>query len=1316
MKRSSGLFWIKGDPGTGKSVLMKHCVKRIRERSPNDLVVSFFFHGQGTPLQKTLLGLFRALLASILEYFPKHLTQLVAKFAEREKRYGGVTGRRWEWTENELKEVLFSVLAKDAQLLRVVIFIDALDECGEGPAKSLLAYFKDLTYLAESKHAHFKVCLSSRHYPILALDTIPSVQVEKMNGQDIRWYVRERLRDIRPVLKREQIEAEILSRSNGGFQWVFLVTGAIVDKNLTGIRAEKLLEELASCPQTLSKTYETILDGVPAADRLQMTKIFQWILFAQRPLSAQELRDALAADKDMSHRTVRDLRAYEGWSDTLADFERYVKHISRGLVHFQSREMWEQYDPHGEDSDREALLIHQSVADFLMQEYVNIFGNHKPTAQSLAGSSHLQISRSCLRYMTLDDILDSAHLSRGVLSSRFPLAPYAVRFLFAHIQKVEQEGITQSDLLSVMQWTPNSETMRKLATVWRTLDLDSVNTPLGWPFFEATALHVLVAFGSMSAVNIFLESGCDEVESKDANENTSLMLAIREGHQSIALALLDRMIECQDRRRQHDSDCEREATHLRVGRTADVNVQNEDGDTALDIALEQKMGKVIFKLIEAGANLEYLGRETALVAHAVSSRNTELLSRLIEKKLSLDGAVFFALKDQLPQRDLVLEGIISQLLSAGANTAKSLELNDLPEPEDYDDEDENDGRSDDDALGLASRRGLTSVVEMLLEHGAPAALQNDSGECPLLIATRNGHKDVVRLLLSRVPSSVEMEDQRGNTALNIAVRGDRLEIKKLLLQEGRFSTPSPLFEQCFMDSVRKGATDVLGVMLQRKLLDPDLEDDGGRTPLSWAARNGHEAVVKLLLDTGKVDPDAKNKNGWTPLSWAAENGHAAVVKLLLDTCKADPNTKDESEWTPLLWAAQNGHTAVVKQLLDTGKADPNAEDESEWTPLLWAARNGHTAVVKQLLDTGKVDPDRKNKNGWTPLLWAAENGHVAVVKQLLDTGKIDPDAKDESGSTPLSWAAENGHAAVVKQLLDTGKVDPDRKNKNGWTPLLWAARNGHAAVVKQLLDTGKANPNAKDESEWTPLSWAAENGHAAVVKQLLDTGKVDPDRKTKNGWTMLSWFAQNGHESAIKLLLDTGKVDPDAKNKNGWTPLLWAARSGHAAVVKQLLDIGKANPNAKDESEWTPLLWAARNGHTAVVKQLLDTGKVDPDRKTKNGWTMLSWFAQNGHESAIKLLLDTGKVDPDAKNKNGWTPLLWAARNGHTAVVKQLLDTGKVDANARDEYGWTPLLWAAENGHAAVVKQLLDTGKVDPDRKTKNGWTPLLWAAWRDTQ
>jgi ankyrin repeat protein len=43
----------------------------------------------------------------------------------------------------------------------------------------------------------------------------------------------------------------------------------------------------------------------------------------------------------------------------------------------------------------------------------------------------------------------------------------------------------------------------------------------------------------------------------------------------------------------------------------------------------------------------------------------------------------------------------------------------------------------------------------------------------------------------------------------------------------------------------------------------------------------YEAVVKLLLATGKVDVDTKDSvYGRTPLSRAAENGHEAVVKLL----------------------------------------------------------------------------------------------------------------------------------------------------------------------------------------------------------------------------------------------------------------------------------------------------------------------------------------------------------------------------------------------------------------------------------------------------
>ncbi|KAJ6023801.1 hypothetical protein N7540_004598 [Penicillium herquei] len=129
--------------------------------------------------------------------------------------------------------------------------------------------------------------------------------------------------------------------------------------------------------------------------------------------------------------------------------------------------------------------------------------------------------------------------------------------------------------------------------------------------------------------------------------------------------------------------------------------------------------------------------------------------------------------------------------------------------------------------------------------------------------------------------------------------------------------------------------------------------------------NGHRTGCQLKPYAG----------GQTPLSCAAKNGHNTIVKMLLDTCSIDLNTRDKNDQTPLAQAAQNGHDTVIKILLNTGKVDANAEDADGRTPLSCAAGNGHETVVKMLLNTGEADVNARDKfYNRTPLSWAYEGG------------------------------------------------------------------------------------------------------------------------------------------------------------------------------------------------------------------------------------------------------------------------------------------------------------------------------------------------------
>ena len=259
---------------------------------------------------------------------------------------------------------------------------------------------------------------------------------------------------------------------------------------------------------------------------------------------------------------------------------------------------------------------------------------------------------------------------------------------------------------------------------------------------------------------------------------------------------------------------------------------------------------------------------------------------------------------------------------------------------------------------------------------------------------------------------------------------------------GGVITTSPLFSGLHCASFF-GIVELVTVLINSRGYEINQQDGAGRTPLAWAARNGHEKVVKLLLEQENVDPNCPDRDDTTPLGLAAFNGDQEVVKLLLEQENFDTHRPDKNDLTPLGLAAEKGHEGVVKLLLELENVDPNHPDKNDLTPLGLAALNGHEGVVRLLLEQENVDPNHADVINRTPLGWAAIKGHEGVVKLLLEREDIDPNLPDMNGYGPLGCAAFAGHEGVVKLLLDRRDVDPNRLDKRGSSPLSYATKEKH---------------------------------------------------------------------------------------------------------------------------------------------------------------------------------------------------------------------------------------------------------------------------------
>jgi len=281
--------------------------------------------------------------------------------------------------------------------------------------------------------------------------------------------------------------------------------------------------------------------------------------------------------------------------------------------------------------------------------------------------------------------------------------------------------------------------------------------------------------------------------------------------------------------------------------------------------------------------------------------------------------------------------------------------------------------------------------------------------------------------------------------------------------------------------------------------------------LRQAAWDGMVGHVDLLLKMG-VRVDAADSFGRTPLMFAAEQGHLFLVKDII-RWGADVNAATAKGETVIMLAAEGGKPDTVRQLLDS-KANPHAVDAAGYTAVMMAAKSGSLEVLSALVRTG-ADVNVAAPDGETALVLAEENGNQELINALLQAN-ANPNTI-YAGMTPLMRAAAVGNLKAVRILLEA-KADPRIVNEQNETPLMLAAGGSDPEMIRVILNA-KANPNVSSFGR-TALTVAEEVGNREII-DLLTAAEVSTWSRIERRFYIVSQLS--GHESsrstgALRLL------------------------------------------------------------------------------------------------------------------------------------------------------------------------------------------------------
>lgn len=897
----TGTLWIRGQPGSGKSSLMKYLTDALDCETPNTaspVVASFFFHGTGLEVQRSLFGFYSALLNQLLQEIPQFCHEIFEKFTKGRSTLGD----KFKWEMQELRDFLSSIIFKATSTgFPIIILADALDEAGQSNAMELMQFFRAIENTAKKTtggiHCSLRICFSCRSYPIIVGQEHEFIiEVDLHNAEDLSVFVRHKLKPDQSVGIQDNIltkvQDDIIRKTGRTFQWANLMIKE-VGKMFTEMDTMlEIQEQISRTPSDLYQFYRQLISpkilGDNGATKQNMREqaltleLFQWLCFSKEPPTLATIQHALLLGPEEPH--IAKISEHRDFQSLKAVAVKITK-LSKGLVEIRGQ------ISNPKNSEEIVQFIHQSVYEFLMETgLADLTGSEiaglEPTSRAMkvTGLGHFQISRACIQAMDLEDTrifnerhrpLMIEHPEGWALNS----SPKSVSKLPSCCYSF---GLT-ADLVD--QWS--SPTVLTTAEISAWISQTPSGRKRGSVRFQSSMSQhskqmIPVAFYGSKYLCYHLEAvencGWDQSDIPDFFNGTSLMDTWRD-----TARLGWRMM----------------APSSLIEGSPITHVLAECGITSA---------------------LRFFLR------HDPRSCSTEDA----EGQSPLHCAIKYG-------KNGVIELLMQEALERGCI-----------------DIDISDGRGE-TPLHYAIKHGREKAAQMLireaLNHGTVTINRPETfhGRTPLHHAIEYDRRKVVQTLiqaaLDRRVVDVDCPDHQGRTPIFYAARYERVDGMRHLLSTGMvhvdrqdWAGGTPLAAVAL-----SGCTENASLLLEYGA-SVDSKDKKGRTPLFLAVRWSNLEMTRFLVEKAHAEVDLLDNAGRGVLSYAAEGGNAPKTEYIFAIVPKQSKIEDKVGKLPITYAFERQRRGAAFNFL---KRHTGQHEES---PLIIIALYGQCDVVEYILE------------------------------------------------------------------------------------------------------------------------------------------------------------------------------------------------------------------------------------------------------------------------------------------------------------------------------------------------------------------------------